>query len=231
MVIDEKKIAEILRRLFGRASARAERADCLDEETLAVYLGGGLAGDERAKAEHHILTCSFCLEDIAAAYTSSEDYGRDNVPPPLIAKAMALVAEKENLFDLAVRLVGNSIEMIRTSGRVVPAAAPVLRGEAVAAPANMLEVEQEVGRFKISVELDLSEAGLCQVVASVKEESGLPAEDVRLSLSSDDREHASFLTRGGVVVFDRIAPGEYSIAVSESGTHIGKIRLNLMMER
>jgi len=65
----------------------------------------------------------------------------------------------------------------------------------------------------------------------VTENTGLPAEGVRLSLNSDEREHASFLTRGGIVVFDRIAPGEYSIAVSESGAQIGKIKLSLMLER
>lgn len=96
---------------------------------------------------------------------------------------------------------------------------------------NTLQVEQEVGRFRVAVELDLSEAGMCQVVAHVREESGEPAEGVRLSLSSGEREQASFLTRDGLVVFDRISPGEYSIAVSESGNVVGKIRLNLMLER
>jgi hypothetical protein len=121
--------------------------------------------------------------------------------------------------------------LISTTARVVAAPVPVLRAEAQESPANRLRVEQEVGRFKVAVELDLSEAGVCQVIANVTEESGEPAEGVRLSLSSGDREHASFLTRAGIVVFDRIAPGEYSIAVSESGTPIGRIRLNLMLER
>jgi hypothetical protein len=52
---------------------------------------------------------------------------------------------------------------------------------------------------------------------------------VRLSLSSGDREQASFLTRAGVVVFDRIAPGEYGIAVSESGAVVGRIKLSLIL--
>ena len=231
MDADEKKIAEVLHRLSGRARGWADRVNCPDEETLALFLGRGLVGDAREIVEAHVATCSYCLEDLVAAYKSGEGDGVESVPQRLMAKAMALVSDRENSFELAVRLVEGSIRLIRTTARVVPVPVPVLRGEPPVSPANMLQVEQAVGRFKVAVELDLSEAGLCQVVANVKEESGKPAEGVRLSLSSEDREHASFLTRGGVVVFDRILPGEYSIAVSESGTQIGKIRLNLMMER
>lgn len=225
---DEEKIAEILRRLSGRARERTHRVDCPDEEQLAVFLIGDLSGDA-ASIEAHLAHCSLCLDDILAAYQASVDYDVANIPQRLVVKAKALVSEKENVFDLAVRLLEDSIRLLRTTGRVVPVPVPVLRGEKSAT--NMLQVEQEVGKFKVAVELDLSEAGLCQVVANVRGESGEPAEGVRLSLSSEEREHASFLSRGGVVVFDRIAPGEYSIAVSESGTQIGKIRLNLMLER
>jgi hypothetical protein len=142
---------------------------------------------------------------------------------------MGLVKEREPLFNLVVRLARGSIELIRTSGQLMLSPSPVLRGEVKRAEANSLQVEQEVGRFRIAVELDLTEAGMCQVVANVREETGKPAEGVRLSLSSGDREQASFLTRAGTVVFDRIAPGEYSIAVSESGAVVGKIKLSLMM--
>jgi hypothetical protein len=228
---DEEKIAEILRRLSGRARGRTDRVDCPDEETLAVFLGGDRSGGAGKTVEAHLAECSFCLDDIVTAYKAGEGYAGASIPEQLIAKARALVSERDTLFDLAVRLVEGSIQLISTTARVVPAPVPVLRAEAQESPANRLRVEQEVGRFKVAVELDLSEAGVCQVIANVTEESGEPAEGVRLSLSSGDREHASFLTRAGIVVFDRIAPGEYSIAVSESGTPIGRIRLNLMLER
>ena len=231
MDIDENKIAEMLRRLSGRAREGADRLSCPYEETLAVFLSGDLLGDAGKVVEAHLAECSFCLDDMVAAYRSSEGYTVGSIPEQLVAKVRELVSKKETLFDVAVRLVEGSIQLVRTTARIMPAPAPVLRGAAPESPGNMLQVKQEVGRFKVSVELDLSEAGLCQVVANVKEESGKGVEGVRLSLSSGEREHASFLTREGVVVFDRIAPGEYSIAVSESGNHIGKIRLNLMMER
>ena len=143
---------------------------------------------------------------------------------------MGLVEGKETLFDLAVRLVRDSIELISTSGRVTSAPLQAaVRGKVEPSKGSVLQLEKEVGRFKVAVELDLIEAGMCQVIVSVKEEGGRPAEGIRLSLVSRGREQASFLTRGGVVVFDRIPPGEYSISLSDSGTPVGTIRLSLVL--
>jgi hypothetical protein len=231
MVEEERKIAEILQRAAKRANVSAERADCPSEETLAIFLNGSLAGKQREQMEAHLARCSFCVEELIAAFRSAATTETDLVPPRLITRAMALVARQETILDLAVRFVKGSIEVVSTSGKIIPRLAPILRTAATTAQGNALQVEQEVGRFRVAIELDLSEAGICQVIANVRDETGKPAEGVRLSLSSEDREQASFMTRGGLVVFDRISPGEYSIAVSESGNAVGKIRLNLMLER
>lgn len=225
----ENKIAEILRRLIWRTRDKTARTHCPDEETLAIFLSGNLKGDEKQRVDTHLTNCSLCVEDLAAAYKSSEGSEMERVPQRLIEKAMGMVEGKENLFDLVVRFVKGSIELIQTSARVMPVAVPVVRGAAKSAEGNALQVEKEVGRFRVAVELELIEGGVCQVVANVTEEQGKPAEGIRLSLSSEGREQASFLTREGKVLFDRIPPGEYSIAVSESGTHVGRIKLSLML--
>jgi len=226
----DDKIVELIRRLSRRASGKANRSGCPDEEGLVDFLAGRLEKDLSGTIEIHLSHCAFCLDDLVAAYKSGELATSEAVPQWLVDKVMELVkAQPETLFHLVVRLVKGSIELMSTSGRVLVAPTPVLRGEAKPVETNALQVEHEVGRFRVAVELDLSEAGLCQVVANVREETGEPAERVRLTLSSGDREQASFLTRAGTVVFDRIAPGEYGIAVSESGVVVGKIRLSLTM--
>ena len=231
MDADDEKITRILRRMQNRARKKADRVNCPDEETLAQFLSGDLAGGAREGIEAHLAQCSACVDDLVAAYKSGAAIYMEKAPRRLVARAMALLAGKEAPVDLAVRLVKDSIELLNTSARVISNPISAVRGEVKSAKGNALQVEQEVGRFRVAVELDLKEPGVCQVVANVTEESGKPAEGVRLSLSAGDREQASFLTRGGVVVFDRIAPGEYSIAVSEAGNAVGRIRLNLMLER
>lgn len=229
MDADEGKIRGMLRRLRRQVSDRVDRADCPSEEMLAVFPGGNLPKELRDEVATHLAQCSFCLKDLVSDYKSGEIAGTERVPQRLIDSAVALVQGRETAFDLVVRLVKGSIELISTSAQVIPAPTPVTRGEVSPAQDTALQVEQEVGRFRVAVELDLRDAGMCQVVANVREETGKPAEGVRLSLSSGDRRHASFLTRGGVVVFDRVAPGEYSIVISESGAVVGKIKLSLMM--
>lgn len=56
---------------------------------------------------------------------------------------------------------------------------------------------------------------------------GRPAEGIRLGLFSSGREQASYLTRQGEAMFDRIPLGEYNLAISDSGTPVGTVRLQL----
>jgi hypothetical protein len=227
----EEKIAAALRGLQNKLAPSGERTRCPNEETLALFLNGALTGDGQSEIEGHLATCTYCVEELVAGHKSAEGGLLARVPQRLLERAMALVSAKERLFDLAVRLVRGSIELINTTGRVVPLLRPTMRGQAKPVEDNALQVEQKLGRFKVAVEIDVSNKEACQLTANVSEENGAPADGVRLTLNADGREQASFLTRAGVVVFDRIAPGEYSIAVSESDNLVGKIRLNLMLER
>jgi hypothetical protein len=232
MNADGNKIAGILSRFSKRTAGPIDRAKCPNEETLAMFLQGELAGKARDKVEAHLAQCELCIDELVAAFKAAETTGVElDVPRQLVNRAMALVGRTESGFEIAVRLLRDSLELLSTTGRLVPQFVPVVRGEATSAEGNALQVEQEVGRFRVAVELELTEPGACRVLANVTEASGQPAEGVRLTLTSGDREQASFLTRAGGVVFDRIAPGEYSIAVSESGNALGRIRLNLMLDR
>lgn len=231
MDVFQQKIAAMLRGLWGKTAARGERTGCPSEEALALFLNGMLVGDEQSEIEGHLAACAYCGEEVVAGYKSTEPGSLAPVPQRILEKAKALVAERETLFDVAVRLVRGAIELISTTGRIVPLPSPVLRGEARPVEDNALQVEQKLGRFKVAVEIDVSNQETCQLTANVSGEDGKPADGLRLTLNSDGREQASFLTRAGVVVFDRISPGEYSILVSESDQLVGKIRLNLMLER
>jgi len=232
MSSDEKKIAEMLSRLFTRAAGSSDRAECPDEEVLATFLEGDLAGRERDKVESHLARCALCLDELAAVLNAVETTGGEvDVPRQLVNRARALVEGRENRFEIAVRLLRDSIELLSTTARLVLQPVPIVRSEGRSANENMLHVEQDVGRFRVGLVLELTEPGACRVLANVSEETGKPADGVRLTLTSGDREQASFVTRAGSVVFDRLAPGEYSIAVSESGYSLGRVRLNLMLER
>ncbi|HTO73745.1 MAG TPA: zf-HC2 domain-containing protein, partial [Gemmatimonadales bacterium] len=69
-LVDCRRCQEALSQIRTVAEAadsdREEGADCLDEEALARFVGGGMAGEERAVAVAHLFTCPHCRDQISA---------------------------------------------------------------------------------------------------------------------------------------------------------------------
>jgi hypothetical protein len=229
----EERLGNILRRLFRKPKPQSGRAICPDEESLANYLSGLLSGAAKESLEVHIASCSFCVDEIVAAHKTMQDTATEAVPQRVIDRAMRLVPAKqrnEGVFDLVVRLVKDSIELVSTSGQwITPlSAAPVgVRGRAQPSESSILQVEKEMGKFKVAVEVERIETDLCQVVVNVSGLEGKAADAVRVSLLAGGREQASYVTRQGEAVFDRIPQGEYNLALSEAGAPVGMIRLKM----
>ena len=233
---NEEQIATILRDLLNRGRKKTGRSGCPDEENLASYLTELLTEGAKKELEAHLAKCSFCVDDLVAVHKAVQDDATERVPQRLVDRAMDLVPptqeqEEQGLLDLVVRLAKGSLELIRTSGRWIDplTSVPVgIRGRPKPSESGILQVEKEIGRFKVAVEVELVEAGLCQIVVRFKgEEEGRPAQGIRVSLVSRGREQASYLTRQGEAMFDRIPLGEYNLAISDSGTPVGTIRLKL----
>ena len=227
---DEEQIARILCRFLGRLRQKKGRTGCPDDESLGNYLGGLLTEDAKIGVETHLAECSFCLNDLVAVHKAAQDYETERVLQRIIDRAMALVPPipgQESFLDLVVKLVKGSLELVRTSGQWVDpfATAPVgIRGRPKPSESSILQVEKEMGRYKVAVEVELVETGLCQVAVRVTGEAGKPAEGIRLSLISGGREQASYLTRLGEAVFDRIPQGEYNLAISHAGIPAGVVQ-------
>lgn len=228
---DEDKIDRLLRYLLNRRKQGAGRRDCRDEESLASYLTGVLTSEGREQVEAHLAECSFCIEDLVAAHNALGAGLEETVPQTLAERAMALVPSSEQghmFLDLVVRMVQDSLELVGTSGHSTLAPARVgIRGRAKSVGASILRVEKELGSLKVAVEVEHTEPEFCQVGVKVKQQGGGPAEGIRVSLISHDREQASYLARQGEIVFDRIPQGEYNLAVFVSGSPAGTIRLKL----
>jgi hypothetical protein len=231
-VIDrnDEELGRILAYLMAQ-KPRNGRAGCPDEERLANYLAGGLTPGMSEEMETHLAQCTSCLDDLSAAYSSMLGDEQEAVPEPLIAKAMALVpqtAQEESFFDMVVRLARGSLELISTTGQLVevPGLAGV-RGKPESLGTTILQVEKEMGRFKVAVEVEPVEDELCQLAVTISAGGGLPADGIRLNLLAGGREQASYLARQGTAIFDRVSPGDYRLAISEANALLGSIRLTI----
>jgi hypothetical protein len=233
LVIDhnDEQLGRIVAFLMAQ-KPRQGRAACPDEETLANYLAGGGPSSIEQQIDNHLTECTACLDDLSAAYSSMLGDEKEAVPEALVAKAMALIPQtpqEEGFFDMVVRLVRGSLELVSTTGILVevPAALAGVRGKPEAPGTTILQVEKEIGRFKVAVEVEPVEDELCQLVVTVRAGGSLPADGIRLSLLAGGREQASYLTRQGTAIFDRISPGDYRLAISEANAALGSIRLTI----
>lgn len=227
----EGRIEGMLRRLLTGRQQGSGRAGCLDEETLATYLHGTLSGDEREKIEAHLADCSACLNEILVAHKAPQETAAEKIPQHLLDRAMSLVRpaqEWKNFLDVIVHLVKDSVELVSTSGRLIASPAPAgVRGRADTSRESIIQVEKGLGGFRVTVEIEQVEAGLCQVGVKVRNNAGDPVEGIRVSLIYGGRERASYLTRHGETAFDRLPPGDYNLAVSDAGQLVGTTRLRI----
>lgn len=229
---DEEEVERILRHLLARRGKEAGRTECPDEEVLAGYLDGNGAEARRGDIEAHLADCAVCLEEAISAYQAAQASHPETVRQQLVEKVLAIIPAPRVgpvFLDLVVRLVKDSVDIVSTSGRLIPATAPVgVRGKPKPLAATLLQVEKAMGRLKVRVEVETVEAGLCEVIVRIQDEGGRVAEGIRLTLFSGGREQASYLTRRGETVFDRIPQGQYNLAVVDSGALLGTIRLRIM---
>lgn len=227
--LNEEKISRILSHLLAGKRGRTSRADCLAEEELALYLGGALPEDLKQRMELHLAECNYCLDEIVAVHKATLEGDTEEVPQRILERLMALVPHRqkeENLLELVVRLAKESLELVSTSGQLVLTPVPAsVRSETRSSGPRMVQVKKQMGGFGLLVEVEVLEPGLCQIVVNVNEESGKPADGVRITLVSAGREQASYLARQGQIVFDRVPQGEYNLAISDLGAPIGTVRL------
>ena len=227
---NEEQIGRILAYLIAQ-KPRNGRAGCPDDEMLASYLANGLTPAAGEEMETHLAQCTACLDELSAVHSSMLGDEKETVPEALIAKAMALVPQathEEGFFDMVVRLARGSLELVSTTGQLVevPGLAGV-RGKLETPGTTILQVEKEIGRFNVAVEVEPVEDELCQLAVTVRAGGALPADGIRLSLLAGGREQASYLARQGTAIFDRVSPGDYRLAISENNSPLGSIRLTI----
>jgi hypothetical protein len=223
----------------GREETARAGAGCLGADLFAAYLEGSLPEAERRSVEEHLAGCQACREELVTSLDRLSIVAESlhSTPTHLLARAMELgnavgptsrqADEEENLLEIVVRSVKDSLELVWTSGQLVlaPPALPVRRARN-RAETRTVEVEKKMGRFGVVVEMEQVEDGLCQIIVRVKE-GPKHAEGIRVTLLSGSREQASFVTRRGEVLFDRIPLRAYQLAIYEAGSPVGKIRLNV----
>lgn len=226
----DEQMSKILEGLVAQ-SPRNRKVGCPDDEALGTYLTGNLSDNAKSELEAHLADCAACLDDLSTAYRAAHGAETDVAPQSIVDRALALVpaAPREpDVFDLIVNLVRDSLELVTTSGELIPAQAPIgIRGKGELADAAILQVEKVLGKFRVVVEVERVEGELCQIAVRVKAKKGFDSDGLRLSLVSGSREQASYLARDGGAIFERNPPGDYRLVIYKAGASLGTVRLKI----
>jgi hypothetical protein len=226
---NEERIEQTLRKLLAEGRVLLDRGACPDEERLAVYLSGNLSDADRDTVEEHLSRCSFCLSEIAAVNQALQNTHEETVPRLLMERAMRLVASapRGNVVQLVVRLAKDAVELVSGAGEwIIPVTSQfvAVRG-ATPHAAGIVQVEKEIDGYKVEVDVEQVETGICQVALTLSSIDGKAADGMRVSLLVGEREQASFLTRQGRAIFAGVPKGDYKLVISRAGTVVGTINL------
>jgi hypothetical protein len=231
----DEELEKIIQAQVRQRNLTAIREGCPDEDSLAAYLTGSISAREKNALEEHFASCEFCLTEVAAANEAGESTAKPRVPRWLMERATALVESRkqEGVFDLVVRFVKDSVELVRQSGDWITVMAPqpvTVRGTAAPDDTGILQMKKEMDGHRVTVEMERVESGACQLVLKVTAADGKPGDGLRVSLMAGDREQASYLTRQGQAIFENITRGSYTLVISRGGTGLGKIEISIEVE-
>ncbi len=130
---------EWLRRLLRRRSAHGSAMPasdvCLDAETLAAWVDGGLNAKDRAIAENHASNCSRCMALLAAFARSEPEVPSHSAPRRALFKWLVPVAAAATAVAIWVAIPEQQRSPVeREAVSIAPPAAPVGIPPPAAAP-------------------------------------------------------------------------------------------------
>jgi len=131
-------------------------------------------------------------------------------------------------FDMVVRFLGETVEMLKGSEPVFPlmehALAPArARGTAVA---NTARFYRDFDAFRAEVEIERFREGNGEIRVKVAKDGKL-INQVRVSLVQTNKEVASYLTDAGRVLFEDVRFGRYTLQFRKDGSIVGEITLKI----
>ncbi len=197
--------------------------ECLSDETLAAYVDGRVDASERRSVETHLVRCDRCLEQVALLKRVSDDeaaFADLTVPPAVLARARALIAERfgprTSIVDLVVRIAGSVVEVLRTTGEMLapdPASAAV-RGRRK--PGRRALVRKRVGDLDLIIEVESRDGEPVLRILLNRPETGHPVHGVRVDLAGSSDSETRF-TEKGLADFGPRRPDRYRVRIEDVG--------------
>lgn len=204
-----------------------------DEETLACFIEGRLPSEESDRLIAHLINCNNCLEalTVQAKLKSSEE---KEVPPEIVERMKNLVmySDKTSILEIVLILKEKALEILNTTGDIlvgqelVPAS--VLRSRKVKDFKDEVTILKDFKDIRVEVKIENKGGQIFDLTIIAKEKQTQKLiKDLRVTLIKDDLELDSYLTDTGVVTFEHVLLGKYTVEISSLEDKVASILLDI----
>ena len=206
---------------------------CFSEIELGAFLEGKLSSEEKDALKLRIFECKPCWDElisITGIIAQKDKTESGDVPGHLIEKAIAMFPEKQNVFDIVISMVKDSINLISSTNNIhisTPAFAASLRSEKVEHP-EMLVLKKSFDDIDVELDIEKVAEDQCNIKVAIDDlRTKILMNTLRIELISQGRELVSNLFENGETTLEDISAGQYTIRIHKNGKIFGEITLQI----
>lgn len=207
-----------------------DKDHCLSESEIGAFLEGTLDQEHRAAAEHCLVDCRFCRDELAAAKTAMASAAEvlPEVPEHLVSAAIRLYPRRDGMFDVVIGLARDAIGLVRCMPQVLVLNPSPIFGVRTSRPISpsLITVTRRFDTVAVECDIEKVADAFCAIHVMVRgAETGTPVQGARIALCSGGREFASDLAGNGETFFEDVRSGKYVIAITRGGEKLAELSI------
>lgn len=227
-----ERIIRMVYQNWKQSEGRDEEAHP-DEETLACFIEGRLPAEESERLKAHLVRCDDCMEAITLSMQAAE-MPEEEPSAELLERVRKMLAFelKPSLLEIVLRLKEKASEIISTTGDVlvgqelVPAA--VLRSRSIKDFKDEVTILKEFFDIRAEIKIENKGGNAFNLSILVKHRiTQKVIKDLRVALIKDNTELESYLTDAGLVTFEHVLLGKYTVEISRVNSKLACVLLDI----
>lgn len=216
---------------------KLERIECPNEILINRYVLHQCSPEERKEIEAHLIKCSLCRYEVVSLTETLPEIQDDkkwgDLPERILKKGMELIKKKQGSqrapLEICLQFIHNKWNIIRHTGILIPQPILAVRRETPLQTDKVSTLVKEFNGYRVEADIKGNKEGTLDLKIRVKksEEENLLS---KVDFSLRDQKRHRILeesTRDGMICFEGILPGDYSINIRQLGQIIGEISIHL----
>jgi len=230
-----ERIEKLIKAVFGKwqKDNRLAGSEHPDEEAMSCFLEAKLSQEENEHILEHLADCGDCAERVALQL-KLDKVPATEMPDELLARAKSLVAPegKPLILEVILKLKDDILEVLNTTGDILVGQefmpAPVLRSRRIKDFKDEVTVLKDFADLRVELKIENKSAKAFSVAVTIKQkQTQRVLKDLRVTLIRDDLELESYISDSGVVIFEHVLAGKYTVRISSVEKTLASVLLDV----